>query len=134
MKIHPLIRTYGDLSYRGPCPTETAEQATFFNRLAKTPYGAIGLHIKNEGKRHFAQIAKDKLAGGFVKGASDIVIPGSPTMLIEMKRRDPTKSKWQPGQQEYLLAAQELGAFACLAFGVDAAWEAFLEWSGAATQ
>lgn len=129
MKIHPNIRTYGDLTYRGPCPKEVVEQATFFNRIRKTPYGLVALHIRNEGRKAYAQVQKEKTEGGMVAGASDIVIPGSPAFVCELKRKDHTKSSWQTGQQEYLLAAQELGAFACLAFGVDAAWEAFLEWS-----
>ena len=128
---NPPIPIYGDTMFRGKCPTEAIEQATFFNRLRiqypKT-YGRIGLHIRNEGKRTMQQIRARKAEGGFVAGASDIIIPGCPTFVCELKRRDHTQSKWQEGQQEYLLAAQEAGAFVCVAFGADAAWEAFNEW------
>jgi hypothetical protein len=48
--------------------------------------------------------------------------------VCELKRRDHTKSKFQPGQEEYLRAAQQLGSFACVALGVDAAEEAFNEY------
>lgn len=127
----PHIRTYGDTSWRGKCPTEEVEQASFFNRLRiqypKT-WGAIALHIRNEGKRSMQQIRKQKADGGFVKGAADIVIPGCPTFICEMKRRDHTQSKWQEGQVEYLEAAHAAGAFVCVAFGYEAAWEAFQEW------
>lgn len=131
MLIPPHIRTYGDTTFRGKCPTEEVEQATFFNRLRlqypKT-WGAIALHIRNEGKGSAIQTKKFKVNGGYIPGASDIIIPGSPTLVIEMKRRDHTQSKWQDGQQEYLTAAHNAGAFACLAFGYEAAWEAFQEW------
>ena len=60
-----------------------------------------------------------------VKGASDIIIPGGPAFVCELKRRDHTQSKWQDGQQEYLDAAQRAGAFVCIALGYKAAEEAF---------
>ncbi len=47
-----------------------------------------------------------------------------------MKRRDHTQSAWQDGQIEYLTAAQEAGAFACVALGHEAAWEAVQAWIG----
>lgn len=73
------------------------------------------------------QVAKQK-SEGMTKGTPDIVIPGRRTFLCELKRRDHTKSTWQDGQQEYLLAAQKQGAFVCVALGVDAAMEAFDEY------
>ena len=131
MKFPPNIRVYGDTTWRGICPTETAEQATFFNQLRKKypySYGAIGLHIKNEGKRSFAQMAKQRAEGGFIKGACDIVIPAKRTFICELKRRDHTKSRWQTGQIDYMNACHNLGAFVCVALGWGAAWEAFEEW------
>jgi hypothetical protein len=62
------------------------------------------------------------------EGASDIIIPGCPAFVCELKRRDHTKSKWQDGQLEYLETAQKAGAFVCVALGADAAMEAFEEW------
>lgn len=131
MKIPTTIQLYGDPNWRGECASETVEQATFFNRLrAQYPktYGAVALHIKNEGKRSFQQHNKMKAEGGFIAGASDIIIPGAPTFVCELKRKDHTKSAWQKGQVEYLEAAQSLGAFVCLALGHDGAWEAFQKW------
>lgn len=131
MLTPPHIRTYGDTTFRGKCPTEEVEQATFFNRLRLQyphSYGAIALHIRNEGKRTAQQMRKQKAEGGFVKGAADIVIPGAPCLVIEMKRKDPSQSRWQDGQIEYLEAAHAAGAFACVAFGYEAAWEALQEW------
>jgi len=45
-----------------------------------------------------------------------------------MKRQDHTKSKWQPGQLEYLEAAHYAGAFVCVALGWEAAMEAVEDW------
>lgn len=126
MKTPNWLPTY-DSGFRGRCPLEAAEQATFFNRIRKQypdSWGAIATHIKNEGKRHRLQIDKDR-AQGLTKGASDILIPGNPSFVCELKRKDRTVSQWQTGQQEYLKAAMECGSFVCVAFGVDQAWLAF---------
>lgn len=131
MKIPEWLRCYGNTEFRGDCPMEEMEQVTFFSKLrAEHPetYGRIALHPKNEEKRSgakFAQLARDK-AMGLSPGASDIVIPLG--FACEMKRADHTKSKWQPGQIEYLEAFHNAGGFACVALGWEAAWEAFTEW------
>lgn len=114
------------------CPPESAEQVTFFARLRREypdSYGLIAIHPRNEGKRHHAQVMLQK-SEGMAAGAADIIIPGSPTFVCELKRRDPTKSRWQDGQLEYLEAAHKAGAFVCVAFGCDGAWEAFKQWAG----
>ncbi len=124
------IKVFGNMSFRGRCTSETVEQVTFFNRIrAQHPktYGMIAVHNRNEGKRHYAQTAKQK-AEGMTTGASDIIIPGKVTFVCELKRRDHTQSRWQDGQQEYLEAAEKAGAFAVVALGADAAWNAFNEW------
>lgn len=133
MKFPEFLRVFGDTTYRGDCPLEGAEQATFFAQLRKAhpnSYGVLAIHPKNEGKRaggQFRQLARDK-ALGLSPGASDVIILGSPGFACEIKRRDHTKSSWQKGQQEYLKAAQGVGAFACVALGWEAAWEAFNQW------
>ena len=133
MKIPEGIKCYGDMSFRGDCPKEGAEQVTFFNRLRTEypdSYGKIGVHPRNEQQLRggqFRALARQK-AEGQTKGASDIIIPGSPAFVCELKRRDHTKCRWQDGQVEYLEASQQCGAFACVALGADAAWEAFKEW------
>jgi len=133
MKLPSDIPVYGDTAYRGDCPRETVEQVTFFSELRKRyPHtlGILALHPKNEEKRSgakFGQLARDK-AMGLAPGASDIIIPGSPAFVCELKRQDKTKSNWQPGQLEYLLAAQAQGAFVCVALGWKAAMEALDEW------
>ena len=130
MKFHPDIKVFGDIKFRGDCPSETAEAVTFFAKIRREypdSYGLIATHVRNEGKRSFQQVAKQK-AEGMTKGAADIIIPGAPTFVCELKRRDHTQSSWQDGQQEYLLAAQSAGAFSCVALGYEAAYSAFICW------
>lgn len=133
MKIPDWLPCYGDRNYRGPCPQEGAEQVTFFQRLRREyldTYGLLAVHPKNEAKRRggqFHQLARDK-AMGLSPGASDIIIPGSPAFVVEMKRRDHTQSSWQPGQLAYLEAAKDAGCFVGVALGWEGAWEAFHDW------
>ena len=130
MKLPKNIPIFGDTSYRGPCPHESVEQISFFNFLRyKYPktYGLIAIHPRNEGDRHHAQTIRHK-AEGLSPGASDIIIPGSPSFVMEMKRKDHTKSSWQPGQLEYLEACKDAGAFVGVALGYKAAYEAFESW------
>ena len=133
MKFPSSISVYGDTSYRGKCPPESVEQVSFFSRLRREypdSYGVIAIHPRNEGllkNGQFDAIKKFKLEG-MSKGASDIIIPGNPSFVCEMKRQDHTKSSWQDGQMLYLEAAQLCGSFACVALGAAAAWEAFECW------
>ena len=132
MKFPDWLQVYGDLKYRNKnCPAEQQEQVTFFGWLrAQHPkdYGVLALHVRNEGVRTWGQAAWHK-AEGMATGASDIIIPGAPTFVCEMKRKDHTKSRWQDGQLEYLEAAQIAGAFVCVALGYEAAIEAFKTWN-----
>lgn len=130
MKLPSDIPVYGDLTYRGKCPAESVEQVTFFNRLrAKYPttLGLIALHPRNEGRRHYAAVTREK-AEGLTKGASDIIIPGCQSFVCELKRRDQTKSRLEPDQMAYLRAAKQAGAFVCVALGADAATSALNDW------
>ena len=129
MKLPNDIPVYGDQTYRGTCPTENVEQVTFFARIRRKypdTWGRIALHPRNEGKRTHFQSAHQK-AEGMTSGACDIVIPGSPAFVCELKRRDHTQSVWQKDQEQYLRTAQQLGSFACVALGADAAEAAFNE-------
>ncbi len=131
MKIQQIpVKVYGDTQYRGKCPTETVEQVTFFGRLRREypdTLGRLAIHPRNEGLRTHGQTMKHK-AEGMSAGASDIVIPGNPTFVCELKRKDHTQSRMEDGQIEYLEAAQAAGCFVCVALGRDAAWEALKEW------
>lgn len=130
MKFPSWLTVYGDIDYRNKrCHTETAEQITFFNELRARyeDIAEIALHIRNEGKRSHEQTRRQK-AEGMKTGASDIIIPGSPTFVCELKRLDHTLSKWQPGQLEYLENCQRAGAFVCVALGYRAALQAVEQW------
>lgn len=120
------IKVYGDTSYRGACPKETLEQVTFFGRLRRSypdTLGLIAFHVRNEGKRNHLEAATHK-AEGLTTGAADIIIPGAPTFVCELKRRDHTQSSISDQQLAFLRAAQAAGSVVCIALGVDAAWEA----------
>ena len=127
------VPVYGDTKFRGACPKEELEQVTFFNRLRRDypdSYGAIAVHPRNEQQLkggHHRQLITQK-AEGMTPGAADIIIPGAPSFVCEMKRQDHTQSGWKDGQREYLAAAAACGAFACVALGHEAAWQAFQEW------
>jgi len=131
MKPLEGIRHFGDLKFRDPkCPREGAEQVTFFNQLRKgypDTYGMTAVHTRNEGKKTPGQVQKEK-AEGMAVGTPDIAIPGNPAFLCELKRKDRTLSDLQPGQEPYLRQAQAQGAWCCIAFGWEAAMEAFHEW------
>jgi len=127
MKFPTGIDVYGDKSFRGKCATESLEQVTFFARLRRdypNSWGKIAFHPRNEGFRTAMKVKIEK-AEGMVTGTPDIIIPGDPTFVCELKRRDHTKSSLQDGQKDYLYAAQEAGGFVCIALGHKAAQEAF---------
>lgn len=132
MKFNHEIPVYGNTDYRNKkCPHESAEQMTFFNTLRHDypDLGMIAIHPRNEGKRTIQQTMRHK-AEGMTAGASDIIIPGSPAFVCEMKRQDHTVSSWEPNQIDYLLACKKQGAFVCVALGWKAAMEALKEWIG----
>lgn len=126
MKFPQWLSCFGQQDYRGECPPELAEQITFFQwlRLQHPDLHRIAIHPRNEGKRTYQQARRQRLEGALTKGAADIIIPGAPSFLCEMKRRDHTKSRWEDGQLEYLKAAHDQGAFVCVALGHEAAMEA----------
>jgi hypothetical protein len=131
MRFPPSIKVFGSKEFRdSKCPSETSEQVTFFNvlRQLRPELGAIAVHPRNEGKRSWGQVARQK-AEGMTKGASDIIIPGSPAFVCELKRKDHTKSRLEIEQTDYLLACQNMGAFACIALGWEGAMEAVNDWS-----
>jgi hypothetical protein len=109
------------------------DQITFFNRIRREypeSWGLLATHVRNEGLKvggQFGAVSRHR-AEGMTPGAADIIIPGRVAFVCELKRRDRTKSAWQKGQVEYLTAAHSAGAWACVALGCDAAWEAFREW------
>ena len=118
-------KTYGT-TLTGDHPTEAAEMATFFNQLPHR-FKAVALHIRNEGKRNDRQMQHQKAQGGFIKGASDIIIPAKPAFVCEMKSLN-KGSRASKEQLQYLDDAAAIGAFACLCYGWESAWAALHEW------
>jgi hypothetical protein len=123
-------KIYVDMKKRGKCPSEDSVHVGFI-AWVRHNYPEIGnllIHPKNEGKRTAQQCTMDKKMGSIAKGASDIIIPGNPSFVCELKREDATQCKWQAGQEDYLNNAADNGCFSCVAFGLDAAKEAFIDW------
>ena len=127
MKIPKQIPIYGK-KIKGCKVPESAHMITFFNTLRREypEHAKCCLHIRNEGKRTRQQIEKEK-AEGFVTGAADIILVGKPALCIEMKSQSPS-AKISQEQIDFLLSAQSLGAFSCIALGHKAAIEAFNDW------
>lgn len=121
MKFPQWLTVYGDKDRRGECPTEQTEQINIFSWLEfnHPELSAIAVHPKNEGKRSWGQVHHDKKSGSINTGASDVIIPGSPSFVCEIKRANHTKSQWQKGQREYLENASDCGAFVCVALGLE---------------
>lgn len=128
LKLIPeSIMIYG-APIKGCKVPESAHMITFFNTLRREypEYAKCCLHIRNEGKRTRQQIEKEK-AQGFVTGAADIILVGNPSFVCEMKSQSPS-AKISKEQIEFLLSAQRLGAFSCVALGHVGAIEGFNEW------
>ena len=123
------IEVIGETAYRGDCPSETAEMIGFFSWLRShhPKLASVAVHVRNEGQRSKRQGYQHKQEG-MNTGASDIVIPVSPPICIELKRRDHTKSTISDEQLAYLVAAQDAGAFAVVALGCKGAMEVIDIW------
>lgn len=128
MKIPPFMPVYGK-PIKGCKIPEAAHMATFFNILRRDypEHAKIALHVRNERQRTKYQIDKEKAQGGFVTGASDIIIIGCPSFVCELKSQS-LRAKISDEQIDFLIAAQNNGAFVCIALGYEAAINAFLEW------
>ena len=130
MIIPSWLTVYGDPKYRGYCPVEGAEQVTFFGQIRRHhPHLApIVFHPRMEGERTKNQADWQKADGSIVKGVSDVIGIGHPMLVLELKRKDKTKSVWQPGQLSFLESSHKRGAFTCLALGWEAAMQALKDW------
>lgn len=124
------IEVVGDITFRGKCAVEDADLITFRNELERLypQYAAVMLHPKNEGARYGWQADADKMKGALNTGASDIIVPGFPTLVIELKRQDRTLSDITVNQLEYLQACQQNGCWCCVALGWRAALEFVHQW------
>lgn len=129
MKFPEWLTVYGDIDWRGDCPTEDAEHVTLVNAIRRgyPKAAAVMVHVPNEGKRTAQRVAWEK-ARGMNTGASDFIFPGKHALVLEMKRRDHTKSRWQDGQLDYLQSAHDRGAMSCVALGWEAGLMAVRAW------
>jgi hypothetical protein len=130
MKLPKEIPVFGDTSYRGDCPKEEIDQINFVSWLKENHrvFFDLLIHPRIEGKMSHKQINSYSKTGGLPIGASDVIIPGNPCFVVELKRRDHTKSRWQPKQPDYLIAAKSTGCFVGVALGCDGLKEAFNQW------
>jgi len=131
MKLPPDLKIYGDINHRDKnCRKEWVEQKEWFGLLKqrRPQYYEVAVHPKNEGIRNGKQSSQDSQQGALNTGASDILIPAGLSFVCEVKRIDHTMSALSADQLRYLRGARDLGAFACIALGCAAAWEALLEW------
>lgn len=123
MRFPTWLPVYGDKKYRGKCLKEETEQINFFSwlHLNHPDLHRLAIHPKVESKRGWVMAEIDKKTGAMNKGASDVVIPGCPSFVCEIKRRDHTQSQWQKGQRDYLFSAHCAGSFVCVALGAEGA-------------
>lgn len=124
------IPLYGDPDWRGKCPLEAAEAVSFFCQLrAEFPELAkVATHIRNEGKRTKLQGYQHQQEG-MNTGASDVIIPVCPPIVMEMKRRDHTLSSISKAQLDYLVAAFGCRAFIGVVLGAGGAMEMVRAWA-----
>lgn len=125
MKADIGVPLVGDVDFRGDCPKEGAEHITLVSWVRKhypDTLGAVLIHPRNEGKRSYQKAARYAVEG-LTKGASDFVIPCTPPICIELKRKDRTLSDITPEQVEYIRTVNRMGGYACVALGWEAAAE-----------
>lgn len=125
MKMHPLIKVYGEIQ-KGACPDENTECQTIVNQNKKHNPHVMILHIKNEGSRTKAQMDFTN-SMGFIKGASDYLLVGNPMGFLEVKRKN-YSHKITKEQELFLLNAQARGAFVGIALGWEAGMRFIEDW------
>ena len=117
-----------DSGFRGPCNYEDDDAASFFMWVSYHYPEMNIFHVTNEFKctKLQGEILNRK---GRKKGVSDYLIltpfRGYGFAVIEAKRRDRTKSKWQEGQREFLNKCASDGGFAAVCYGLDEMKRAF---------
>lgn len=125
MRFPSWLQVFGDRSFRGRCPHEETEQMNFFAmlRLHHPDLARLAIHPKNEGNRNWMRQQMDYKKGEVNPGASDVIIPGCPAMVAEIKRQDHTQSRWENGQIDYLEKSLSAGCFVFVGLGADGMME-----------
>jgi len=138
------IEIYGDPSYRGDCPLEDSDLASFFAwvRYNYPQYESLIFHCETEfnptSASSYAYHTKSK-AKGRLDGIADIVcLPvssGAPGLLCELERMDISKSLASKKRKEHfykqvsILSSQKsFGNIAIVALGLEATKTAFKEY------
>lgn len=138
------VEIVGDPSYRGDCPLEDSDLASFFAwvRYNYPQYESLIFHCETEfnptSASSYAYHTKSK-AKGRLDGIADIVcLPvssGAPAFLCELKRLDISKSLASKKRKEHfetqllLLSSQKsFGSIAIVALGLEAAKAAFIKY------
>lgn len=138
------IPIVGDLKFRGECPLEDSDLASFFAwvRFKYPQYYNLVFHPEMEmpvnGAGSYAYHAKSK-AKGRLDGIADVIVlpisKGAPAFMCELKRKNISKSlaskdmKIHFEDQLMILSSQkEHGAIAIVALGLDAIKQSFTEY------
>lgn len=138
------VPIYGDTKFRGDCPKEDSELATF-HQWVKFNYPQLEplcFHVPNEGisakgGSQFSYAAKRHNMGVKPRLADWICVGGNnaPPFMLEMKRVDIQKSLSSSVRKQHFIEQVELlgsqsqfGAFVCVTLGATAAKEAWLEY------
>ena len=138
------IKIVGDIKYRGDCPKEDTDLASFFAwvRYQYKEYYDLIFHNETEfnpqGGSSYAYHAKSK-SKGRLDGLADIVcLPiskGAPAFICELKRKDILKSLSGEKRKTHfetqlmrLSSQQDCGNITIIALGLDAVKQAFTEY------
>lgn len=124
-----------DSGYRGPCPKEEIDQMAYGLWMGYRFPDVNFFHVPNEtGTKSGVQFVLKRQKMGVKNGVHDnlILTPGIswPYGVLELKRRDRTKSKVSQNQWDFGDKAVRDGGFAAIAYGVDELKKATLYYFG----
>lgn len=124
-----------DSGYRGDCPKEETDQISYGLWMQHHFPDVLWFHVPNEtGTRSGPQFIEKRRRMGVRSGVSDNVILtrgiNHKCGLIELKRRDKTKSKVSKSQNQVLEEAIAEGHFGAIAYGLEGIKKATLFYFG----
>ena len=119
-------RTKGCATLFSSCLTESEEQRILFQwralQLHAHPDLRLLFHVPNEGRRSYATGARMK-AEGMTKGVPDLWLPVARGayhgLVIELKRRDRSRSRISPEQRKWISDMTEQGWCAAVCYGAE---------------
>lgn len=121
-----------DSGYRGPCNKEDDDGISFYAWVIYHFPEVNIFHVANEsGVSTSAGHIEKRRRKGVTQGVSDYIIltPGIKSFaVIELKRKDKTKSKVSKDQIEFLDRVVSDGGYAAVAYGLEEAKKAFLQY------